>query len=933
MLVVLSEANLNNKYSKQNRTFMICSQRQNRFHAQFINYFAASFAIALISIQTFAQSPPVRQVLEGHVPAAITRLHLQPLGLLPPTNRLNLSIGLPLRNQKLLGDLLAQIYDPESSNFRHYLTPQQFAEQFGPANSDYEAIIAFAGKNGLTITGTYPDRTVLNVSGSVAEIERTFHVTMRLYRHPRESRNFFAPDVEPSTDLPVPILHVSGLDNFFVPHPASLKIIPATRAATVKPAYGTGPSGFLMGSDFRNAYVPGVSLNGSNQIVGLLELDGYYTSDITNYEAIAGLPNTTLSNVLIDGASGAAGSYNSEVALDIEMAISMATNLSKVIVYEGPNPTSDTDILNILGTMYTNNLAKQISCSWLIGNDANYDTFYIKFATQGQSFFQSSGDDGAFYSGIGESADDTNITLVGGTTLSTTGAGGPYAAETVWNEYVNGESATSGGGGSGGGISLSGYIIPSWQAGIATTTNQASPTLRNVPDVAMNADNIIIVADDGQQVPITGTSAAAPLWAGFTALVNQQAVASGKATVGFINPAIYAIGKSPFYTVDFHDITTGNNTNLTVGNNYFAVPGYDLCTGWGSPAGQNMIIALATPDNLGVLPSAGFTANGPVGGPFNVRSENFMLTNSGAVSLNWSSVAPSWLTVAPGSGTLAAKSSVQVSIGLNSAINNLVPATYPASVAFTNLSSGIVQIRPFMLQLGQSIVQNGGFENGDFSQWIFNGDYDDSSGDFLNGATGVNTFADGSGTNYVHSGAFGGAFGEAGKLAYISQALPTFPGQSYLLSFWLNNIGGPTPNQLLVNWNTNSTSTNTIYNQVSVPEIDNWTNLLFIVTAISTNAVLQFGSENDNGYFGLDDISVQPAPAPTFRTVSSTNNLIKFTWNSLAGLAYQVQYSTNLAGAGWLNLGNSVTATNYISTAAFSIGTDSQHFYRVQWTH
>jgi subtilase family serine protease len=899
---------------------------------QFINYFAASFAIALISIPTLAQSPPTRQVLEGHVPPALARLHLQPIGKLPTTNRLNLAIGLPLRNRNSFDELMAQIYDPASPNFRHYLTPDQFAEQFGPAEADYTAVMAFAKTNGLTVTGTCSDRTIVNVSGSVADIERIFHVTMRQYRHPRENRNFFAPDVEPSIDLPVPILHISGLDNFVVPHPASLKIIPAARAATIKPAYGTSPLGTFMGKDFRAAYVPRVSLNGSNQVVGLLELDGYYTNDITTYESIAGLPSVTLSNVLMGGASGTPGNANNEVALDIEMAISMATNLSKVIVYEGPNPISNSDIANLLDSMATNNVAKQISCSWIIGDDPNFDIKYVQFAVQGQSFFQASGDDGTYYSGS-QSADDTNITLVGGTTLSTTGAGGPYAAETVWNEYVNGESATGGGGGSGGGISPAGYIIPSWQTGVATTTNQASPTLRNSPDVAMNADNIFVIADNGQQESLTGTSAAAPLWAGFTALVNQQAVASGKATVGFINPAIYAIGKSPFYLVDFHDITTGNNTNLTVGNNYFAVPGYDLCTGWGTPAGQNMIIALATPDNLGVLPGTGFTANGPVGGPFNVSSEKFMLTNSGTVSLNWSAVAPSWLTVAPGSGTLAAKSSVQVSIGLNSTINNLVPATYAASVAFTNLSSGIAQIRPFTLQLGQSIVQNGGFENGDFSQWNFTGDYTDSSGSFENGAVGTNTFSDGSGPDFIHSGAYGAAFGEPGMLAYLSQTLPTSPGQGYLLSFWMNNIGGATPNQFVINWNTNSTVTSTIFNQVNVPAINNWSNYQFVVTAGATNTVLQFGFENDNYYFGLDDISVQPAPAPSFRTVSATNNLIRFTWNSLAGLAYQLQYSTNLAGAGWLNLGNTVTATNYTSAAAFSIGTDSQHFYRVQWTH
>src|SRR5271170_3165310 len=154
-----------------------------------------------------------RQFLHGHVPEAIARFHLQPVGHLPATNRLYLAIGLPLQNRAALNELLQQIYDPASPNFRHYLTPEEFAKQFGPTEADYDAVIAFARSNGLTVTSTYPDHTVLDVSGSVADIERIFHVTMRLYRHPTENRNFFAPDVEPSIDLAVPILHVSGLDN------------------------------------------------------------------------------------------------------------------------------------------------------------------------------------------------------------------------------------------------------------------------------------------------------------------------------------------------------------------------------------------------------------------------------------------------------------------------------------------------------------------------------------------------------------------------------------------------------------------------------------------------------------------------------------------------------------------------------------------------
>ena len=395
-----------------------------------------------------------------------------------------------------------------------------------------------------------------------------------------------------------------------------------------------------------------------------------------------------------------------------------------------------------------------------------------------------------------ESADDTNITIVGGTTLSTTGAGGPYASETVWNEYSNGEGA----GGSGGGIDLHGVNDSKLANRHQHDDQPRFDHFAKHPRRGDDCGQYFCVADNGQQGCLAGTSAAAPLWAGFAALVNQQAVASGKATVGFINPAIYAIGKSPFYLSDFHDITTGNNTNLNVGNNYFAVPGYDLCTGWGTPAGQNMITALATPDNLGVLPGTGFVANGPVGGPFNISTENFMLTNSGAASLNWSATPPSWLTSTPASGTLSAHSYVLVAVGINSAVNNLSPATYTANVAFSNVTSGISQLRPFTVQLGQSLVQNGGFESGDFTYWNFTGDTNNLVNGFIylvNGVVYANTFGDGTtGLNWIHSGTYGAAFGESSKLAFISQPLPTLPGQSYLLSFWLNNLFNPSPNQL-----------------------------------------------------------------------------------------------------------------------------------------
>jgi uncharacterized repeat protein (TIGR01451 family) len=575
-----------------------------------------------------------RQFLHGHVPAAVA--HLTPLGLLPATNELHLAISLPLRNEDELNKLLQEIYDPASTNYHRYLTPEQFTEQFGPTEQDYQAVIDFARTNGLTVTATYPNRTLVDVSGSVAAVENAFQVTLRVYRHPAESRDFFAPDTEPSTVASIPISHVSGLDNFFIPRPAIIKKnLPASKPAGVTPAAGSGPSGLYLGNDFRAAYVPGTSLNGAGQTVGLFELDGYYPGDIASYESTAGLPSVKLTNVLIDGYNGSAGADNVEVALDIDMAIDMATNLSEVLVYEGQNGGFNVP-LDMLNRIATDNLAKQISSSWLIGDDSSFDTAYKQMAAQGQSFFQASGDDGAFYPGIAESADDTNITLVGGTTLNTTGPGGAWSSESAWNWYITDPPYTNG---TGGGINLNNIAIPSWQAGISMTSNQGSPTLRNVPDVALTADGIYIIADNGTPYSVGGTSAAAPLWAGYTALINQQAVLSRSPTVGFLNPAIYAIGKGTNYTLDFHDITTGNNTNAFVGNKYYAVAGYDLCTGWGTPNGTNLINALAPLAYFAAITNAGWSllaesATPPTGAinPGDTVTVGFTLQNLGTLA-------------------------------------------------------------------------------------------------------------------------------------------------------------------------------------------------------------------------------------------------------------------------------------------------------------
>ncbi len=528
-----------------------------------------------------ADGAPGRHWLKNqHLPAAVARL--TPLGNLPGAQNLNLAISLPLRNQAELDLLLQQLYDPASPNYRHYLSPAQFTERFGPTEADYQALMDFAKSNGLTVTVTHPNRLVLDVEGPVTAIQKAFHLTLRVYRHPRETRDFYAPDVEPSVDFAVPILHVSGLNNYSLPHP-NAQLRPAGASAKATPKSGSAPGGSYWGNDFRAAYVPGTSLTGAGQSVGLLQFDGYYASDISAYESQAGLPNVPLTVVAVDGGVRRPGSGSSEVSLDIEMTISMAPGLARVYVYEAPNPSPWVDLLS---RMANDNLAKQLSCSWGGGSpDPASEQIFQQMAAQGQSFFNASGDSDAFTGAIDFPSDSPNITQVGGTTL-TTGTGAAYSSETVWN--------WGGGEGSSGGVSTY-FAIPSYQQGISMSANRGSTTMRNVPDVALTADNVYVIYGNGSTATFGGTSCAAPLWAGFTALLNQQAEAGGLSPVGFLNPALYSLGRGANYAAAFHDTTTGNNFSSSSPTKYAAVAGYDLCTGWGTPKGLGLINALTVP--------------------------------------------------------------------------------------------------------------------------------------------------------------------------------------------------------------------------------------------------------------------------------------------------------------------------------------------------
>ena len=290
-----------------------------------------------------------RQQLHGHRPKALSSAAVGPVDEGAP---LNLSIGLPLRNADKLQALLADLYDPSSPRYHQFLNPQAFAEQFGPSAADYQAVEAFAKAQGLEIRHRHGNRMVLDVRGKVADIQRGLHVKLGRYRR-ADGSEFRAPDAEPSVDLDTPILHISGLNNAVRPKPLLRKADTAARKATAEPMGGSGPLGGFLAHDLRAAYAANVNLSGTGQSVALLEFNsGFHQSDITAYEALCGLPNVPVQTVLLDGYDGSEGQANDEVSLDIEMAMSMAPGLSKIVVYEGDLPDS------ILNRIATDNSAK-----------------------------------------------------------------------------------------------------------------------------------------------------------------------------------------------------------------------------------------------------------------------------------------------------------------------------------------------------------------------------------------------------------------------------------------------------------------------------------------------------------------------------------------------------------------------------------------------
>ncbi len=609
-------------------------------------------AAGLLGQMAHAAEP--RGALAGAVsPSARLRsAHL--LGRLDAQTSLRVGLTLPLRNQDKLAALIRRQYTPGDPLYHHFLTPPDFTALYGPTQQDYDAVAAYARAQGLTVSVTSPGRTLLNVTGPSAKIEAAFGVQMSRYRLP-DGRVAFSNSASPilPRSVGVRLAGIAGLSNVAQMHPHLRFPHPALAPHAPVPitgggsGIGSGPLGGLSPNDVKYAYnlssitplygtsaaAPSGALTGAGQNIGLFELDGYLPADVALYTSQFALPTALtgaaapVTNILLGGYKGAPLSVGgqSEVTLDIDMVLALAPSPTGLYIYEDDqgtatrlgDPVAPLTIFTRMANDLNPNgsktpLLQVISCSWGIsedGEDPNIyngeNTLFQQMAAQGQSVFCASGDSGAYDSygvtgfgltspAVDNPASQPFATGVGGTTLSyvkpgAAGAGvataGTYVGETVWSAgtpTLNPE-------GSGGGVSAV-WVKPSYQTGFGV-----SGIKREVPDVTLNADpntGYSIFVNGAAEV-VGGTSAAAPLWAGYAALINQQRAVNGLGPVGFMNPVLYPVAASSGYSADFHDVTTGSNLF------YQARTGYDDASGLGSFQGAPLLAALSVNVNAG----------------------------------------------------------------------------------------------------------------------------------------------------------------------------------------------------------------------------------------------------------------------------------------------------------------------------------------------
>lgn len=524
-----------------------------------------------------AMVPPVgvQQPPLGSTPSAA-----RDLGRLP--GRAHVSLLLSLRDTTAIQRqrAIAEMYDPRSRRFGHFQSPAQWAAS-GPSLRRVAWAQAYLHARGIA-SHWQRGADWLMVTGPSAAISRVFRVRIDRFRA-SDGRRLYA--ALRSLWVPTALQSVvSGAG-----HLSSY----SDRRATVIPTNGLDPTNVVSAYDMQPLRTRG--MNGSGQTVAFIEIDGFHQADFDAFTSHYHLP--AMRPVIKAGSQ--LSNVDGEAEMDLEVVHEIAPQ-ARLLVYNCSSNCSNSDIISLENRIVRDNPHGIISIS--LGGceqgearaDANAErSAFDQADALGESVFVASGDSGAYecltenwgappssqYVGVSSPASMPGVTAVGGTRLSVNPNGSWYA-EQVWEE----PAAT---GGTGGGVS--GYFErPSWQRGPGLQ-NTNGTAMRKVPDVAATADPLTSITVDvnGQFIQEGGTSQAAPLWAGMTALFDQYLQGQHLHSLGFLNPALYAIaaGHPPY--APFHDITVGGNLKYSAG------PGYDMATGLGTPDAWNLVRDLA----------------------------------------------------------------------------------------------------------------------------------------------------------------------------------------------------------------------------------------------------------------------------------------------------------------------------------------------------
>jgi len=472
---------------------------------------------------------------------------------------------------------------------RTILSRKEFEQRHGADPDSIARVESFAREHKLAVKEKSPGRRTVILSGTVTAMNEAFGVELKEYEHPGGRYRGRTGSIQLPAELQDVVEGVFGLDNRpqAKPHFRRRHGRAGVRAADDSPSYTP--------LQVASLYKYPTGADGSKECIALIELGGGYTpADLSNYWSQLKLTETpTVSAVSVgkgkNKPTGDPSGPDAEVMLDIEVSGSIAPG-AKIVAYFAEN--TDAGFLNAITTAVhdsTNN-PSILSISWG-GPESTWtkqamtsmDEAFQSAAAMGVTVCVAAGDDGSTdgatdgLNHVDFPASSPHVLACGGTRL--VASGNTISSETVWNELANNEGAT------GGGISNV-FPLPSWQnaAHVPPSANPNHKVGRGVPDVAGDADPTTgyVTLVDGQSGVIGGTSAVAPLWAGLIALINESL---GK-PVGFINPLLY---QNVSTAADFRDITSGNN------GAYSAGPGWDACTGLGSPIGTNVAAALGAP--------------------------------------------------------------------------------------------------------------------------------------------------------------------------------------------------------------------------------------------------------------------------------------------------------------------------------------------------